>query len=115
MHRSPVPTIAAVLAVGWLVAECTESAPAAALLAAAIPAIVAALALRRRPRPLRGRLAAFLAAMALLVGAAEGVLFLVPSGSPMTLVVQLSIVVLLAPAVPVVYALTFPSNGRSRR
>lgn len=53
--------------------------------------------------------------MALLVGVAEGVLFLVPSGSPMTLVVQLSIVVLLAPAVPVVYALTFPSNGRSRR
>ncbi len=107
--------MAVVLAAGWLATAASGAALVAAILAAATPAIVAALALRRRPQPLRRPLALFLGVTALTIAAAEGTLFLLPSASPMTLVVQLSLAVFLTPLVPLVYALTFPTgNGVSR-
>jgi len=115
VRRSPVPTIAAVLAAGWLVTEAMGATLAAALLAAAIPSVVAAVALRRRPLPRRGRLAAFLVVMALVVAVAEVVIFLLPSGSPTIPVIQLALFVLLAPAVPLVYARTFPPDDQGQR
>jgi hypothetical protein len=115
VRSSSVPTIAAVLAAGWLVTEAVGATFAAALLAAAIPSVVAAVALRRRPLPRRGGLTAFLVVMALVVAAAEAAIFLLPSGSPTIPLIQLVLFVLLAPAVPLVYARTFPPDDRSQR
>lgn len=115
VHRPLIPTIAAVLAAGWLVTEAVGSPLAAALLAAVTPSVVATLALSRRSRSVRGSLAVLLAALALAIGAAEAALCLIASGSPLTLVVLISFAALLTPAVPLVYALTFPPEDEDPR
>jgi hypothetical protein len=111
VSRSSVPTLAVALAASWLVAQALSSPLLAALASTVAVAGVAGTALLRRgPSPR-------LAAAVLVVVAAVAALLLaalcLPHPGGRGLVIQLAFLAVLAPAAPLLYALTFDHRDRS--
>ncbi len=102
-----VLTPAAVLALvtGWIFAQGLDRPMVAAVVAALSVGAACADAMRRRA-PAILPVAGLVAILAVLAGAIALLLSLAPAG-PTRLVIQLSMVAVLAPVIPIFYAFTF--------
>ncbi len=105
MSRSTAPTLAVALAASWLLAQALSSPLLAALASTfAVAGVAGTVLLRRGPSPR-------LAAAVLVVVAAVAALLLatlyLPHSGGRGLLLQLLFLAVLAPAAPLLYALTF--------
>lgn len=104
MTDRSIPVAAALLALLWCAAQAVASAPLTMAVAVAALWATAALAVRRRRAPGLGRgLAVIMPTLAVMLLA----LLLRPAVGASHLLLQLAIFALLAPAAPLLYALTF--------
>jgi len=107
MRTPPLPAAALALAGLWCLAQAVDAPRlAAAVAVAALAAASATSILRRGTRRLR--LAVLLPA--LLLGGGLVAVFAAPAGSAAGPAVQLAILIVLAPLVPMLYAATFESE-----
>jgi hypothetical protein len=102
-----VPWATLVLACAWCLAQALPSGAMAAAVAVAAIWLTAALALRRRPPR---RLARALAAMMAVLSGGLMALLLMPGTGSLAVLIQLALVLVLAPAAPAIYAATFSDH-----
>lgn len=103
--RALTPTAVLLLAIGWILAQGMDQPLWATVVAMLCLGAACTDAMRRRAP---GNVAATgLVAILAIVAAAIALVLSLPPGGPGRLLVQLSLVAVLAPVVPIFYALTF--------
>ncbi|MCK5376581.1 MAG: hypothetical protein KAJ97_05835 [Acidobacteria bacterium] len=108
--RAFTPVVVLLLVTGWLLAVAFDQPLLAALVAVLCLGAVCADAVRRRA-PARPPAVA-LTAILVVLGGFIGLLLLNPPGGAGGFLAQIAVVAVLAPVVPLVYALTFGGEDR---